>query len=179
MLSKSDDHKIEEAIVFLVQSLQNFNQSTKPVLMHSLRIAYQLHSLGYERDIIITAILHDLIEDSSASHEEIIEKFGQRVFDMVSACTLDKGIKNHKARYMKSYNDADELGVACLVVRATDLIDNSYYYHLAQNEDLFNSLLEKFNNFITIAKPKLSQDKIWPILLDRKTKIESLKWGAR
>ncbi len=178
MLNKSDDQKIEEAIIFLVQALQTFNRSTKPVLMHSLRIAYWLYDLGYGKDIVIAALFHDLMEDSSVEENTLVERFGRNVFDMVLACTLDKTIEDHKARYFKSFMEADRMGAACLIVRAADLIDNSYYYHLAENEKQFQILLEKFNCFLKISEQKLSREKVWPTLLERKAEIESIKWNS-
>lgn len=45
--------------------------SPKPVILHSIRIALYLNNLGYNRNIVLAAILHDILEDSSASVEKI------------------------------------------------------------------------------------------------------------
>lgn len=55
--------KIEEAIKFLVFTVQESGMNPKPVILHSIRVWLNLQNLGYDKDVVVAAILHDILED--------------------------------------------------------------------------------------------------------------------
>lgn len=68
--------------------------------VHVLRRFFDWDSLPQE--IVDAVWLHDTIEDTSATKEEIEEKFGNRVAELVFAVTNEKG-ENRKERHAKTY----------------------------------------------------------------------------
>lgn len=127
MYTREDQNQIERAIIFLTKTLEAANYNEKPVLLHSIRISMQLYNMEYNTNIIISALFHDLIEDSKVNLVEMDQKFGSRVVQIVHNCTVDRTINDEKERYIKSFQIAFKDGYESLVVRAFDLIDNSYY----------------------------------------------------
>ncbi len=70
------------------------NKDATPYINHSIEVAEHLASVGgiQDEDILIAALLHDTIEDTDTSFEEIAGLFGERVASIVSECTDDKSL---------------------------------------------------------------------------------------
>lgn len=58
-----------------------------PYIIHPLSVAQIVAEMGLDTDAILAALLHDCIEDTDASHEEIARRFGQTVADLVEGVT--------------------------------------------------------------------------------------------
>ena len=62
-----------------------------PYIAHPIRVAESLRSIGgiTDHDILIAALLHDLIEDTDSDWEAIESRFGPRVANLVAELTAD------------------------------------------------------------------------------------------
>ena len=58
-----------------------------PYITHPLAVAEIVADLGLDTDSIIAALLHDTIEDTGATHEEIAKRFGPTAADLVEGVT--------------------------------------------------------------------------------------------
>jgi len=58
-----------------------------PYIIHPLAVAEVVCEMGLDVDAILGALLHDCIEDTDASHEEIEKLFGQTVAELVEGVT--------------------------------------------------------------------------------------------
>ena len=83
-----DRHEIERALFFLSSALQESGHNIKPVFLHSIQVAEMLWERDFPQDIVIAAILHDVVEDTDVTIEEIKRKFGQQVAQYVDVLTL-------------------------------------------------------------------------------------------
>jgi len=65
-----------------------------PYINHPIEVAEMLWRVGAVRDeaTLLAAILHDTIEDTETSPEDIRGLFGQEVLDIVLECTDDKSL---------------------------------------------------------------------------------------
>ena len=66
------------------------NQSRKdgsPYIIHPLAVAEIVAEMGLDVDAILGALLHDCIEDTDASHDEIARLFGTSVAELVEGVT--------------------------------------------------------------------------------------------
>lgn len=71
-------------------SIAHINQkraSGESYITHPISVANTLVSWGMDIDSVITGLLHDTIEDTSVSAEEIEEKFGKNIADLVKGLT--------------------------------------------------------------------------------------------
>ena len=64
--------------------------SGEEYVCHPLQVAIILVELGMDNESIEAALLHDVVEDAGISMDEIGEKFGQRVRELVASETEDK-----------------------------------------------------------------------------------------
>ncbi|NLT14586.1 MAG: bifunctional (p)ppGpp synthetase/guanosine-3',5'-bis(diphosphate) 3'-pyrophosphohydrolase, partial [Clostridiales bacterium] len=58
-----------------------------PFVSHPLAAAEIVAEMGLDEEAIIAALLHDCIEDTGATHEEIAKRFGVSVADIVEGVT--------------------------------------------------------------------------------------------
>lgn len=58
-----------------------------PYIIHPLAVAEIIAEIGLDTDSIIAALLHDCIEDTDSNYDEITEKFGSTVADLVEGVT--------------------------------------------------------------------------------------------
>ncbi len=62
-------------------------KSGEPYIIHPLSVAYILADLELDLESIISGILHDVIEDTVYSYQDIVDSFGKEVADIVDGVT--------------------------------------------------------------------------------------------
>ena len=62
-------------------------KSGEPYIIHPLAVAEIVADLGLDLDSVIAALLHDCLEDTEATHEEVAKKFGAPVAELVEGVT--------------------------------------------------------------------------------------------
>ncbi|WHA06205.1 HD domain-containing protein [Candidatus Megaera polyxenophila] len=65
-------------------------KSGEPFYSHPLEVAYIMSEYKLKTDVIVSSILHDLVEDTEVTIEMILETFGQRISEMVDRLTRDR-----------------------------------------------------------------------------------------
>ena len=58
-----------------------------PYIIHPLAVAEIVAEMGLDLDAVLGAILHDCIEDTDASHDEIAKLFGNTTAELVEGVT--------------------------------------------------------------------------------------------
>lgn len=66
---------------------QQLRKDGSPFVTHPLAVAEIVADLGLDTDSVIAALLHDTIEDTGATHEEIAKLFGTTVAELVEGVT--------------------------------------------------------------------------------------------
>jgi|SRR3972149_5626552 len=165
------DKQIEEAIKFLVFAIQESGHNPKPVILHSIRVGLHLYNLGYDRNIIIAAILHDVIEDTATKIDEVKAGFGDKVAKLVEANSFDENIEDKTERYKENFERCHKAGKGALIVKAADFFDNVDYYGFASTDELAKWLLEKLKYFIDNSKDELKDEALYKELVKKYRKI--------
>ena len=62
-------------------------KSGEPYIIHPIAVAEIVADLELDVDSIVAALLHDCIEDTAATHQEIAKKFGETVAELVEGVT--------------------------------------------------------------------------------------------
>ena len=83
---------VSEAIVFAAKAHDGMRRkkSQAPYILHPMEAAVIVGTMTDDQDLIAAAALHDVVEDVGITLEEIKEKFGQRVWELVRSETEDK-----------------------------------------------------------------------------------------
>ena len=83
---------VSEAIVFAAKAHDGMRRkkSQAPYILHPMEAAVIVGTMTDDQTLIAAAALHDVVEDADITIEEIEEKFGKRVRELVQSETEDK-----------------------------------------------------------------------------------------
>lgn len=96
-----------------------------PYINHPIRVAYYLATVAGIDDskLIAAALLHDTVEDTSASAEEIRAEFGEAVAAIVEEVTDDKSLEKD-ARKQYQIDHAPHVSWAAAQLKIADKLSN-------------------------------------------------------
>lgn len=82
---------LNDAIIYAVQKHRDgLRKGTKtPYIVHPLEVMLILQQMGADLHLLAAGLLHDTVEDTDATLEDISERFGQDVADLVASHTED------------------------------------------------------------------------------------------
>ncbi len=84
----ADLELIQKAYVFAATAHAGQTRlSGEPYLSHPLAVADTLAEMGFDEPTVAAGLLHDTVEDTKATSEEIDENFGEEVADIVDGVT--------------------------------------------------------------------------------------------
>ncbi|MFA7394923.1 MAG: HD domain-containing protein [Candidatus Paceibacterota bacterium] len=180
-ISPENSFKVEKAISYLIEKYNESGKNPKPVVLHSLRVGMYLLEHGYDTDTIIAGVLHDLVEDSDVTVEEIKEKFSPKVAEWIDALSFRPEIEDPTEQYQEMFRRTILAGKIPMIIKAVDILVNSFYIHLIPDLEKQKFLLQKIRYFIDIASSLTSERPINELRdrynkeRDRLTKLENIK----
>ena len=105
------------------------SRNTAGAPTHPLEVAHLVAELGLDSDSIMAALLHDTIEDTEATHEEVAKRFSPTVADLVEgvtkltkmnfASTEEKQMENLRKMLMAMAKD-----VRVILIKICDRVHN-------------------------------------------------------
>lgn len=117
-------NKIEEAIIYATVMHQGKVRKlgSIPYILHPLEVAQILATMTDDQDVITAGILHDIVEDTDGTLQEIEKRFGERVALLVSSESENnypgesrsESWKRRKEESLKVLRNADDQGVRML-----------------------------------------------------------------
>lgn len=128
-----------------------------PYTFHLNQVYVILLSFGIRNtDILATAWLHDVIEDTECTYEDVKLYFGETIADMVYLLT-DKRGKNRAERHQKTYPALACDSTACCV-KLADRIANWSFSQLENSSRGKNKFKMYFNEYEYFRKTLCSKD---------------------
>ena len=96
-----------------------------PYVAHPFRVAESLRSIGGVTDpeVVMAALMHDLIEDTDVEYDDLLSRFGRRVADLVATLSGDMRLPQ-PARRAEVIERARHAGVEVKTIRLADRLDN-------------------------------------------------------
>jgi guanosine-3',5'-bis(diphosphate) 3'-pyrophosphohydrolase len=108
-----------------------------PYVAHPIMVARMLEKAGFPEVVVAAALTHDVLEDTSVTEEDLRNKLGNQVVDIVVAVSEEKALpwEERKAAYVKQVVEANEsvwaVSVADKIHNAADFIQ----FHAAAGPD--------------------------------------------
>ena len=169
-------YRIEQAV--RAAAVLHKNQVRKgdmpyPYITHLFSVAFMLQDYTNDENVIVAALLHDTIEDTDYTLDELQEDFGGTVRDIVSVLTepgrkangQDLPWRDKKKAYIKQLANGP---TEALLIAAADKAHNmrsaveAYYDNLSQySKDFGGTLderLEQYQAFANLLNRKLQND---------------------
>ena len=115
-------------------------------ITHPIAVWEMLKEQGYDEDYQITALFHDLLEDTDATENEIVEYGNQDVLIAVKLLTKEKGYD------MKSYIDGIKNNPIAFAVKSADRLHNLQCALVASVEFKRKYILETVNWYLDFSK---------------------------
>lgn len=90
----NDFNLIEKAYLLALEAHgSQVRKSGEPYIIHPLSVALILAELELDRETIVAGILHDVIEDTKYSYDDIVKMFSAEIADLVDGVTKLEKIK--------------------------------------------------------------------------------------
>ena len=101
------------------------DEEKTPYINHPIAVAKIISEIGNIEDpeILAAALLHDTIEDTKTTPEELIENFGERVCHLVQEVTDDKTLPKLE-RKQRQIDHAKEISKDAALIKLGDKISN-------------------------------------------------------
>ena len=124
---------------------ENKEYITHPIEVSSLIKKYMENDEELET-YMIAALLHDTLEDTDTTYEELKDKFGEEVADIVKAVTNDKEEKKRLGKDVYLANKMTKMDDKVLVLKLCDRLQNVSEVRYADDE--FNKKYVSETNYI-------------------------------
>ncbi|CAM79886.1 HD domain-containing protein [Orientia tsutsugamushi] len=147
-----DLDKVEKAIFYTKKYHDKQLRDTgEPYYMHQLEVAYMVSDYSFETDTIITAILHDTLEDTTLTKEIISQEFGNNIAEQVLDLTRIKDNKKISSREMiQTFYRQNKIEL--LLIKLFDRFHNIQTIHIKPYEKRQKILIETQQEFIPLAE---------------------------
>ncbi len=134
-LKNVDEDALNKAYVFAMKAHGHQTRASgEPYFTHPLEVANILTDLSMDSDTIITALLHDTVEDTDVTLEDIRKNFGENIAALVDGVTKLSRIENlsDKANQAENFRKlllAMSQDLRILLVKLADRLHNMRTLH--------------------------------------------------
>ncbi len=103
-----------------------------PYINHPIAVSALLAEVGgvVDEDVLIAGLLHDVIEDTVATEQDVLEQFGARIHRIVMEVTDDRSLPQDKRKALQ-IEKAGTLSDEAKLVKLADKIHNCQDLHHA------------------------------------------------
>ena len=122
--------------------------SNLPYIVHPLKAGYILYKLGYENKYIVSAILHDVLEDTDTKPDQMCKHFGHEITDIV------KQVSNN----YKTVSKIEDMSIDAIIIKMADTqsnLDDYYKYGGGVSESKFNSYKANMIKYLDIISKNI------------------------
>lgn len=101
------------------------NKAKDPYINHPIEVATLIQTVGKcnDENTLKAALLHDVVEDTNTSIDEIINQFGKDVANIVMEVTDDKSLSKYE-RKINQINSASKKSHEAKVIKLADKLSN-------------------------------------------------------
>ncbi len=139
-----DQWKSQQAIIFLTERMSKVKLS-KPSIIHGIRAGLIAENWCVDEDAILASYLHDILEDTDTTYDDMVAAFGGKVAEAVRANTKF-GTNGEKKDIGQIIDSCLRVGEYAVIAKAADILDNirNYKgYHAQEKWERERESLEK------------------------------------
>lgn len=92
-------------------------------IAHPIRVAKTLEEAGFSVKVVVAGFLHDVVEDTKMTNQDLQDVFGMEVAELVAAHTEDK-TKSWEERKQHTINTVANSSLEVKALIAADKLDN-------------------------------------------------------
>ena len=173
-------YELEEDIIHFVflafEGLKRKNEDIN-LAFHSIMVANMLKNIGCSEETVYIGYLHDIIEDTKYTYEDLLNRYGKKIADGVLQLSENKSINNYVERKKDFLKCLEKVNDDILMVEIADKLQNlisDYDQYLVKGKEFlvieannYNELKWYYLELKNIFNKRIIDNK----LLDRYNKI--------
>lgn len=135
---------------------EQYRQSGEPYIIHPLNVAYILAEMHADKDTICAGLLHDTLEDTNITKEDIAHEFNQNVANLVDGVTkLSK--MNFSSKQDQNYANTRKIitgiteDVRIIIIKLADRLHNMRTLGFKSEFKQKENALETMEIFVPLA----------------------------
>lgn len=154
----ADEEALNRAYVFAMKMhAAQKRESGDPYFSHPLEVAEILISYRMDCATVIAALLHDTVEDTAASYEDLKELFGQTVADLVRGMTKLSKLEitpeaSKQAQNFQKLVLAISEDIRVLLIKLADRLHNMRSLHIRAEEKRIRIAKETLEIYVPLAE---------------------------
>lgn len=127
----------EDILHFIFIAFKELKRKKEDIdlVFHSVMVGNMLKNIGSSENIVYTGYLHDIIEDTKYSYEDLKERYGKELADNVQKLSENTKILNYKERKEEFINRLKTYNNNLILIELADKLQN-----LVSDYSLFLSL---------------------------------------
>ena len=152
-----DLSKIMSAYEFAAKAHEGQQRSSgQPYIMHPLAVAKILLELGMDTDTVCAALLHDVVEDTEATTEDLKKRFGSDVAQLVEGVTKLKKIpifnkEQQQAENVRKIMLAMAEDIRVIIIKLCDRLHNMQTLQFRPADKQRNTAAETMHIYVPLA----------------------------
>ena len=150
-------------------------KSGEPYIIHPLNVAIILSELELDKESIVAGLLHDVVEDTRMTYEDVEKQFGAEIADLVEGVTkvtqIDWGMDKEdiQAENLRKMFMAMAKDIRVILVKLADRLHNMRTFQYWSPETQVRKAKETMDIFSPVA---------WMYSSARTTRLRLLGWMA-
>ncbi|USN57286.1 MAG: HD domain-containing protein [Candidatus Peribacteria bacterium] len=116
------DYLAQSAIELISAKLAHLDNEPKPTLLHCIRVGTYLYENNYPTEVVLGGYLHDIIEDSDVTHDDVVKDFGVDVAELVIANTANEDLPKSEKK-QEVVNRCIAHSKNATIIMATEILD--------------------------------------------------------
>ncbi len=154
--------KSAQALLFAASQHESVNHlyDDKPYYHHLLEVTLLAHYYSdclpsdFHETALVAAPLHDLIEDTRMTYNDVKKVFGSEVAEVVYLCTQERGRNRNERQSEKYYNEISQNEIAVFVKLCDRLANMNYSKDSGFGGSMYKKYRDELPHFLKGVLPK-------------------------
>ena len=120
-------YDVEEDIIhFVFLAFEGLKRKKENIdlAFHSIMVGNMLKNIGCDDETIYIGYLHDIIEDTKYTYEDLLDRYGKKIADGVLVLSENQNIANYVERKKEFLNRLEKINDDILIVEIADKLQN-------------------------------------------------------